>query len=303
MEIDMKKALFLFVIALLLAAFCFTAYKLGWIGNDTASDNQSEDATPSGNEKPDEPEDTPADEEPEPEDTPDGEKPNEPEDTPADEEPEPVVYSKGLEFISNEDGTCYLYGVGSCTDTEVKIPPTSPEGDRVTAIGKNFAEHSGAMCAAITKVVIPEGVTVIGIDAFSSCESLVSVTLPNSLEEIGDNAFSGTAISGEFIIPDNVTVIRSGTFFGCDYITSFVCSKESRLKTIEAFAFCGCESLERFIFGDAIEKIDLGAFSGCLALVCVYYTGSYDDWANVDIYEDNDCLIGSEFVFNYAPQS
>ena len=50
---------------------------------------------------------------------------------------EEPVYSEGLKFTSNGDGTCYVSGIGSCTDTVVNIPPTSPEGDTVTSIGVN----------------------------------------------------------------------------------------------------------------------------------------------------------------------
>ena len=33
-----------------------------------------------------------------------------------------------LEFVSNGDGTCYVAGIGTCTDTDIVIPSTSPEG-------------------------------------------------------------------------------------------------------------------------------------------------------------------------------
>ena len=43
--------------------------------------------------------------------------------------------SQGLEFTSNGDGTCYVSGIGTCTDLDIAVPPTSPDGDTVTAIG------------------------------------------------------------------------------------------------------------------------------------------------------------------------
>lgn len=45
-------------------------------------------------------------------------------------------YSEGLEFISNGDGTCYVAGIGNCTDTDIIIPKVSPSEDKVTKIGK-----------------------------------------------------------------------------------------------------------------------------------------------------------------------
>jgi len=41
----------------------------------------------------------------------------------------------------------------------------------------------------IKNLIIPEGVTTIGDDAFNKCNSLTTITLPSSLTLIGDLAF------------------------------------------------------------------------------------------------------------------
>ena len=51
-------------------------------------------------------------------------------------------------------------------------------------------------------VVIPDGVVLIGLNAFSGCSNLTSVTLPTSLETLGDYAFSSCG---------NLKVIYKGT--------------------------------------------------------------------------------------------
>ena len=43
-----------------------------------------------------------------------------------------IPTSTGLEFTSNDDGTCYVSGVGTCDDTHIVIPAVSPAGDSVT---------------------------------------------------------------------------------------------------------------------------------------------------------------------------
>ena len=87
------------------------------------------------------------------------------------------AYSVGLEYRSNGDGTCYVSGIGSCTDTDVLIPTTSPEGDTVTSIGNSAFFY----CENLTSITIPVGVTSIGDGAFCACHDLTSVIISNSV--------------------------------------------------------------------------------------------------------------------------
>ncbi len=41
----------------------------------------------------------------------------------------------------------------------------------------------------VTEVVIPEGVTSIGAEAFEACGNLTNVTIPDGVASIGDSAF------------------------------------------------------------------------------------------------------------------
>ncbi len=82
--------------------------------------------------------------------------------------PEP---SQGLEFLSNEDGTCYLAGIGTCTDTEIVVPAVSPEGDTVMGVDSKAFRND----TAITSISLPNTVTEIGSRAFDGCISLTDV--------------------------------------------------------------------------------------------------------------------------------
>ena len=99
-------------------------------------------------------------------------------------EPE-IQYSQGLAFTSNGDGTCYVAGIGTCTDTQLVIPSVSPTGDAVTGIGC----YAFAYCDFLESVTIPEGVTIIGMSAFERCGSLMQITLPESLTYVDDWVF------------------------------------------------------------------------------------------------------------------
>lgn len=85
-------------------------------------------------------------------------------------DPDKPVPSEGLEYESNGDGTCYLISKGDCTDTDIVIPDTSPDGDTVFAIDRNaFADE------AITSITIPTTIEEIGRNAFNGCDSLTDV--------------------------------------------------------------------------------------------------------------------------------
>ena len=88
--------------------------------------------------------------------------------------------SQGLKFTSNGDGTCYVSGIGTCTDTDIVIP-TEYNGDRVIGIG------GGAFydCDSITSIVIAHSVTYIDNGAISYCDNLTSLTIPVTVTQIG----------------------------------------------------------------------------------------------------------------------
>ena len=70
-------------------------------------------------------------------------------------------YNMDLEFISYNNGTCYVAGKGECTDTDIVIPPESPSGDKVVAIGDSAFQGSD-----ITSVEISANVKKIRLCAF-----------------------------------------------------------------------------------------------------------------------------------------
>ena len=72
------------------------------------------------------------------------------------------------------------------------------------------------------KVVLPEGVRVIGEEAFASLTALEELSLPSTVEEIGPYAFwsSGTEAL-ELVIPKGVKSIGEDAFkgIGADSVT------------------------------------------------------------------------------------
>lgn len=64
----------------------------------------------------------------------------------------------------------------------------------------------------LTNVVIQEGVTSIGSNAFQNCTSLATVTLPSTLTEIKQYAFYNCPLTS-ITIPEGVTIIGGNAFY------------------------------------------------------------------------------------------
>ena len=86
---------------------------------------------------------------------------------------------------------------------------------------------------------IPQGIQVIGDDAFYSCKSLTSITIPDSVTTIGNSAFSGCDSLTEITIPDSVTAIGEGAFYSCDRLTSITIPDSVTTIGEKAFFRCG----------------------------------------------------------------
>ena len=95
-----------------------------------------------------------------------------------------------LTWILDDDGTLTVSGTGEMSGTYPWLDHSSNIasviiGDGVTSIG----DEAFYRCTALTSIVIPDGVTSIGDRAFSGCVSLTSITIPDSVTEIGWDSF------------------------------------------------------------------------------------------------------------------
>ena len=195
------------------------------------------------------------------------------------------TYSKGLEFKSHGDGTCSVSGIGTCTDTDIKIPPVY-NGEKVTSIGdeafwrcKNLTDVTipegvtliGELaffdCESLMSITIPEGVTIIGERAFEYCRSLTSIVFPNGITEIARYAFSECSSLIDVCLPNSLRKIGAGAFYGCVSLTSITIP--DRVNEIGYFAFAKCDGLTNITIPSRVMTIGDSAFSGCSGLTNV----------------------------------
>ncbi len=136
-----------------------------------------------------------------------------------------------------------------------------PEG--VTRIGN----QAFMKCKTLTSVVILEGVTNIGDGAFWECRSLTSVTIPESVTRIGEDAFLACESLTSITIPKSVTSIGDGAFNGCKSLISI--TLPDSVTGIEGRLFRGCEGLTSVVIHEGVTSIGIWAFNGCKSLTSV----------------------------------
>ena len=112
-----------------------------------------------------------------------------------------------------------------------------------------------------TSFTIPDGVKMIGADAFYRNQSLQSITIPAGVEEIWEFAFSGCTKLTEVELPEGVTSIEQRAFAGCSGMTKI--KLPNSLISIGGFAFSNCSNLSNVSIPKNVKKIDTYAFDSC----------------------------------------
>ncbi len=122
----------------------------------------------------------------------------------------PVTYN----YNYHSDGTATVTGVSEevLFFDEIKIPSTV-EKDGVIYTVTAIAEKAFYGSEALTRVVIPDGVTTIGTGAFSNCVNLVSVTVGKCLTSIGNGAFFGCGSLTEIYFDGDAPELGRQVFF------------------------------------------------------------------------------------------
>jgi len=197
-------------------------------------------------------------------------------------------YSKNLVFVSLGDKTCYVSGIGECTDKEIVIPPESPEGDKVVAIGDSAFQNSNITsveiaenivkisncafdgCQSLRSVLIGDKVEEIGDYAFRDCLELVSVSLGKKLHSIGFEAFNNCDALESVELPVSLTIIGGRAFDDCGSLKRVIIPESDSPLQIKDNAFSNCTALLEILIPDNAISLGICAFDGCIKLENVY---------------------------------
>ena len=128
-------------------------------------------------------------------------------------------------------------------------------------------------CTSLSNIAIPDSVTSIGDNAFTMCSSLTSISIPNSVTSIGNEAFSYCSSLTSISIPDSVTRIRVGAFANCSSLTSI--SIPDGVTSIKYATFADCISLTSISIPDSVTRISDAAFNNCPNLTLTVGRDSY----------------------------
>ena len=188
--------------------------------------------------------------------------------------------------------TSFCYWFYGCTNL------TSIEG--VTNLNASEVTNSDRMfcnCSSLASVTLPDGLTVIGTDAFNRCYSLTSVNIPESVTTVGNNAFQNcsslaeplyssklfvfmpTSKEGTYDVPDGITEIAPYAFRNCYYLTKITIPES--VTTVGNYAFQNCTGLTEPVYNSTL-----------FASMPVNSTGSYtipDGIKTVAPYAFNNC--------------
>ncbi len=174
----------------------------------------------------------------------------------------------GLAYVAYGDGTCGVKGIGTATDTVIKLPETN-NGMTVVAIEADAFEGN----TTITKIELTAKVTRIGDGAFHGCTALKTISMNLSgrgnLQTIGNAAFADCTALTTITFPVTLTAIGDWAFSGCTGVTKVEKLDAAQVATIGAGAFYGCVGLTSFKIPATVVSVGDRAFEACSNLASV----------------------------------
>jgi hypothetical protein len=126
------------------------------------------------------------------------------------------------------------------------------------AVDKGYYEKVGKF--GLTKITLPEGITVIGDSAFENFMDIEFFSIPGSVKTIGKCAFGEQSNCKSIVIANGVETIGMYAFSN-NGLTEIIIPES--VTFIDESAFQYCESLKEIVIPESVTSIGKNAFEGC----------------------------------------
>ncbi len=143
-------------------------------------------------------------------------------------------------YTLTDDGVLTISGTGA-----IEKNAFSRSAENNATLNKGFKDY-----LKIQKVIINEGITEIGVQAFYGCSNIASVTLPSTITKIQEKAFFECTNLKNINLPEGLTSIGMEAFYDCNNLTEITIP--STLTSLGSSAFQNCTSLKTVILSEGM---------------------------------------------------
>lgn len=180
--------------------------------------------------------------------------------------------STGLDIRNN-----ILYGMGTCTDTEIVVPESVTQVYRNAFSGQSrqfSIEFLGTMSYMYPYAFNSCGVTSVKLNntssleigeyCFQNCKNLTTVDGSSKVVKLASYVFLNSGLkSFDLNLSYNISP-SFGPFFNCRNLKDVTVSAQTI--TIAPYTFAHCSSIEQIIIPEGVRVISQGAFLDCTNL-------------------------------------
>ena len=186
-----------------------------------------------------------------------------------------------------EEGTVYVSGTGWELNGSGVLTIESDEGMLDWRKNGRTTDNIGN----VKQIVIKDGVTSMGEEAFRNCSSLTGIEIPSSVTSMGKSAFQNCSNLTGIEIPSSVTSMEEAVFEDCSSLTGI--EIPSSVTSIGNRAFSGCSSLTEIVIPENVTRIGTYVFNGCSSLTEIVIP---ENVTSIGVYVFYDCSSLTEIV-------
>ena len=184
----------------------------------------------------------------------------------------------------SDTGTLVISGTGAMYDYDIAEEEYTPWNDFKTEIKKLIIEEGVTTigndafvdCIGIKRVEIPYTVTAIGHNAFTNCDGLTTIDIPYGVQTLGEYAFSSCDNLRIVTIPSSMSVVSAGAFKNCNNLETIVLCEG--VTELEMEAFEDCRNIKEVFWPRSLTTIGWGAFYSYSMSIDIYYGGTEEEW-------------------------